>query len=219
LLKAVIRIKSAPAGSGFQSTPIGSRWAHRQNGNKPFFCILYAKLRAFRRKRFAKPIPDIAFGAGRSIACLTSSKVGGVPGMQLDSQIKEFANYRHALSPGPLPRLHGNRRADDYRHMIRLTPIINNRGARRWLYYSAGQKRIQGRYSRLSAGEPLEPSTPSGSAGFLLEGPRSLARSPAWRSSRRLHGIIFMSGFGQPFLGGAADWIDLRKNENKKVLS
>ena len=115
----------------------------------------------------------------------------------------------HALSPGPLPRLHDNRRADGCRHMVDLTSIIE--GARRWLY-SAGQKRIQDRSSRPSVGEPLEPSTPSLSAGFLPEGSRSRARSPAWRSSRRSHGIIFMSGFGRPFPGGAADWIDLRAN-------
>jgi hypothetical protein len=34
-----------------------------------------------------------------------------------------------------------------------------------------------------------------------------------------LHGIIFMSGFGRPFLGGAADLIDLRKNEEGPVMN
>src|SRR5580658_5326868 len=57
----------------------------------------------------------------------------------------------HALSPGPLPRLHDNRRADGRRRMVDFTSIIE--GARRW-FYSAGQKRIQDRSSRPSAGEP-----------------------------------------------------------------
>jgi uncharacterized membrane protein len=71
-----------------------------QNGNKPFFGILYGKLRAFRRKRFVSPIPDIALTAGRSIARLPGGKAGGAPGKQLDSQIKEFANCRACAIAG-----------------------------------------------------------------------------------------------------------------------
>jgi hypothetical protein len=116
------------------------------------------------------------------------------------------------------PRLHDNRRADGRRRMVDFTSIIE--GARRW-FYSAGQKRIQDRSSRPSVGEPLEPSTPSRSAGFLPGGSKSRARLPAWRSSRRSHGIIFTSGFGRPFPGGAADSIDLKgkpRPRKKNVL-
>jgi hypothetical protein len=51
----------------------------------PFFGILYGKLRAFRRKRFVGPNPDIAFTVGRSIARLPGGKASGTPGKQLDS--------------------------------------------------------------------------------------------------------------------------------------
>ena len=153
----------------------------------------------------APTVPSLACQAARLAARLESNWIA-------KSTSSPIAG--HAQSPGLLLRLHDSRRADDCRHMVGSTP--NLEGARRWLYYSAGQKRIQGRFSRLSAGEPLEPSTLSRSAGFSLEGSRSLARSPAWRSSRRLHGIIFMNGFGRPFPGGAADWIDLRANENRQ---
>ena len=107
--------------------PIGSRSAHRQNGNKPFFGILYAKLRAFRRKRFESPsltlllapaVPSLAHQAGRLAPRRASNWIA-------KSRSSPIAG--HAQSPGPLPRLHDNRRADDCRHMIGSTSIIEER--------------------------------------------------------------------------------------------
>jgi hypothetical protein len=128
LLKAVVRIKGAPAGSGFQLTsnrePFGPP---TQNGNKPFFGILYAKLRAFCRKRFESPsltlllapaVPSLARLAGRLAPRRASNWIA-------KSRSSPIAG--HAQSPGPLPRLHDNRRADDCRHMIGSTSIIEER--------------------------------------------------------------------------------------------